>query len=56
MKLTPRDFLDMAVVLIGLLMCTIVVAVVDNVEARLISSGHVSFVSFTKSRVCTCVT
>lgn len=51
MKLTPRDFLDMAVVLIGLLMCTIVVAVVDNVEARLISSGHVSFVSFTEEQL-----
>jgi hypothetical protein len=44
-KLTPKDFLDIAVVLIGLLVCTIVIAVVDHVEARLISSGHVSVVS-----------
>jgi hypothetical protein len=44
-KLSPKDFLDIAVVLIGLLLCTIAVAVVDHVEARLISSGHVSVVS-----------
>jgi hypothetical protein len=44
-KLTPRDFLDIAVVLIGLLVCATVIAVVDHVEARLISSGHVSVVS-----------
>jgi hypothetical protein len=44
-KLTPKDFLDIAVVLIGLLLCTIAVAVVDHVEARLISSGRVSVAS-----------
>lgn len=45
MKLTPKDFLDIAVVLIGLLLCTIAVAVVDHVETRLISNGHVSIMS-----------
>lgn len=49
-KLTPKDFLDIAVVLIGLFLCTIAVAVVDHVEARLISSGRVSVVSSAADR------
>ena len=44
-KLTTKDFLDIAVVLIGLLLCTIAIAVFDHVEARLISSGRLAIVS-----------
>ena len=51
MKLTPKDFLDLAVVLVGLLLCTLVVAVFDHVEARLISNGRVSIIPSTDDRV-----